>query len=63
VGWEKREISISEEGLAAWQDSAGAYTSQISTFWKNEADMRRQIQIHSQSFNGMTLYEHPDTGG
>jgi len=61
-GWERREISISEEGLAAWQDSAGAYISQISTFWKDEADMRKQIEIHSETFNGMTLYEYPYTG-
>ena len=48
---------ISPQGLTVWQDSAACYTSQISTFWPSEADLRDEIAFHSQRFGGTILWE------
>ena len=48
---------ISEEGLLAWQDSIAAYLSQLSTFWDSEQEMREEVSLHRDRFQGVTLWE------
>lgn len=57
-GMSSRLFPVSEEGLAAWETSAAAYTSQISTFWKDEADMRAAIASYCSREGGIRLWSH-----
>jgi hypothetical protein len=52
-------VPVSEQGLSSWQESAGAYTSQISTFWSSVDEMRVDIARHSEQFDGVTLWHPP----
>lgn len=52
-------VSISKSGLVAWQDSVAAYTSQISSFWTSLDEMKEDILVHFQKFDGITLWQ-PD---
>ena len=56
-GYTPIQYSISDEGLSAWQDSIGAYISQLSTFWDSEQEMREEVALHRDRFNGVTLWE------
>jgi len=49
---------VSTQGLAAWQNSAAAYTSQISSFWASAEEMRKEIVDHADQFQGVTFW-HP----
>ena len=51
-------LPVSQRGLAAWQESVAAYTSQISTFWSSLDEMYAEISHHSNQFGGVTLW-HP----
>jgi LmbE family N-acetylglucosaminyl deacetylase len=48
--------AISPEGLLAWQDAVAAHKSQVSTFWKNPAEMRAAIRQYSGQMGGVRLY-------
>jgi hypothetical protein len=48
---------ISEKGLEQWWQAGRAYKSQIETFWKNEAELGREIRDFSSFLEGMTLWE------
>ena len=41
--WTRLPAVISEQGLLAWQEAILAYTSQLSTFWQNEQEVRLAI--------------------
>ncbi|MCJ7693997.1 MAG: PIG-L family deacetylase [Anaerolineaceae bacterium] len=41
--WSRVPQVISEDGLKAWQKAVLAYTSQLSTFWKNKAEVQLAI--------------------
>jgi hypothetical protein len=58
-GWESRIYPISGHGLAAWQDSISAHVSQISTFWPDEAEMRRVVSHYLHVNGGIRLWERP----
>jgi len=58
-GWESQIYTISDEGLVAWQDSISAHTSQISTFWANEAEMRQVVGQYMLENGGIRLWRHP----
>ncbi|HSB67379.1 MAG TPA: PIG-L family deacetylase [Anaerolineales bacterium] len=58
-GWESQNYPISDEGLVAWQDSICAHDSQISTFWPNEAEMRRVVGQYMLENGGIRLWRHP----
>lgn len=55
-GWSSSMFPISEQGLAAWQDSIAAHSSQISTFWTGEAEMRQAIADYEHSCGGLRLW-------
>ena len=58
-GWESKVYPISNEGLAAWQDSISAHRSQISTFWPDEAEMRRVVSQYLNENGGIRLWSRP----
>jgi len=45
------EMSISSNGLQAWQNSIACYDSQISMFWKSVENMRIAIQMYWDSIH------------
>ena len=47
TGWRRQLFPIRRAGLTAWQDSVAAYTSQISTFWADQAAMRFAIEEYA----------------
>ena len=54
-GWEVQVFPISAQGLIAWQDAIAAYTSQISTFWKDDSQMRLAIEHYNNQSCGVGL--------
>jgi LmbE family N-acetylglucosaminyl deacetylase len=59
-GYRALANSVSQLGLAAWQKSIAAYKSQISSFWYSLDEMCKDVKLHSEQFNGVTLWQ-PDT--
>lgn len=55
-GWESQIYPVSAEGLAAWQDSINAHSSQISTFWPNVVEMRREVSQYLLENGGIRLW-------
>lgn len=53
--WQVYTRPISAAGLAAWQQAVSAYTSQLSTFWEDEQEMRAAIAAYRQM--GSALYQ------
>lgn len=49
-------MSVSEEGLDAWERSVTAYASQISSFWSNPQAAREAIREYHRQFNGIRLW-------
>ncbi|MFZ2095078.1 MAG: PIG-L family deacetylase [Anaerolineales bacterium] len=58
-GWASQVFPISQDGLAAWQDSINAHRSQISTYWLDELAMRRAITEYLSWYNGIRLWRKP----
>lgn len=56
-GFQRKVYPITEQGLAAWQDSVAAYASQLSSFWTSEGQMRANIAQHCEKFGGVALWE------
>jgi LmbE family N-acetylglucosaminyl deacetylase len=50
-----RIFTVSEGGLAAWQEAVAAHTTQISTFWPNQEAMRAAIRSYSELMGGVFL--------
>ena len=48
---------VPESALGAWQDAVAQYSSQISSFWKDEADMRTQLRQYWLTGEGSRLWE------
>ena len=48
-------IPVSSEGLEQWQIAVGAYTSQISTFWQDIAQMKRSLRDYWGTGGGSLL--------
>ena len=55
--WQAIELEISLRGLEAWSRGAGAYASQISTFWEDEEAQASEIRDFSSFLGGMRLWE------
>ncbi len=47
---------LSPAALAAWQAGVAAYTSQASSFWKDEGEMRRAIAAYAHRPEGHSLF-------
>jgi len=60
AGWDCQTFPISPEGLTAWQDSISAHSSQISTFWSSELEMRRAVSDYLQAYGGVRLWSKLD---
>ena len=58
-GWVSQVFPISQDGLAAWQDSITAHGSQISTFWKGESEMRLAVRDYLKENKGIQLWRRP----
>ncbi len=48
---------VPEDALRSWQDAVAQYASQISSFWKDEADMRKQLREYWLTGEGCRLWE------
>ena len=55
--WTGEIFDISEPGLERWWRGARVYASQLSTFWKDEAALREEIEGFSAFLGGMKLWE------
>lgn len=53
----KTVLPVSEEGLQAWEEAAGAYTSQISTFWSGVPQMQAELRAYAEKHGGVPLWE------
>jgi len=58
-GWISQTFPVSQEGLAAWQDSISAHGSQISTFWDSEIAMRQAVVDYLRWYGGIRLWSMP----
>ena len=47
---------ISPAALETWQAGVAAYTSQLSTFWQDPAEMRADLAAYSRTLPGHTLW-------
>lgn len=54
--WREQQHIIEAGGLQAWQDAVACYTSQISTFWGGEAEMRKEIEDYVRAAGGCSLF-------
>ena len=61
AGWMKQVFPITQEGLAAWQDAIAEHSSQISTFWESELEMRQAVSDYLQMNGGIRLWRKPST--
>ncbi|MEN6435491.1 MAG: PIG-L family deacetylase [Anaerolineaceae bacterium] len=50
------QVSISPEGLQAWQNAISCYASQISSFWKDDQDMRKNLKAYWLTGEGSRLW-------
>lgn len=51
------QADVNEDALVAWQDAVAQYASQISSFWKDEADMRTQLRQYWLTGEGSRLWK------
>ena len=59
-GWQSQVLSISPAGLAAWQASIRAHSSQISTFWSSALEMEQAVSQYLESRGGVVLWSKLD---
>ncbi len=52
-----RHISVSTEGLAAWQDGIDAYESQLSSLFLDSQEMRNLIQDYCSLNHGQLIWK------
>lgn len=50
------QADVNEEALHSWQEAVAQYASQISSFWKDEADMREQLRQYWLTGEGCRLW-------
>jgi LmbE family N-acetylglucosaminyl deacetylase len=54
--WQKTCLSVSPEGLLAWQEAVACYRSQLSTFWKDRAELDAAIASYAQQAGGICMW-------
>jgi len=59
-GWKALRSSISDGGMAAWQTAVGEHASQISTFWKTDAEMQAALRDYRSQMGGVSLWLLPE---
>lgn len=58
-GWMSVQLSVSEKGLQAWQQSVAAHASQISTFWADRIQMEAALREYRGRMGGAFLWRSP----
>ncbi len=58
--WRRERFAISEAALNAWQDAVACYASQISSFWKDLAEMRDSLSRYFRQGGGSLLFRKPE---
>lgn len=58
-GWQSQVFPVLWYGLCAWQDSIAAHASQISTFWKDQNEMRKAVENYLEQNGGIRLWRKP----
>ena len=58
-GWISVGLPVSEQGLLVWQRAVAAHKSQLSTFWKDEGDMKAALRDYRQKSGGAHLWRNP----
>jgi len=56
-GWKSVVFPVSKRGLEAWVEAVAAYTSQISTFWRDLAEMRSSIYDYYAREKGIRYWK------
>jgi LmbE family N-acetylglucosaminyl deacetylase len=60
--WQADQLPISAPGMDLWWRAARAYGSQISTFWEDESDLRKEISEFSRNLGGFRLWKDVEGG-
>lgn len=55
-GWQEFCQPVSRPALAAWQEAAARYESQISTFWPGRAELDAALEVYWQAGWGTCLW-------
>lgn len=55
-GWRYILHPVSASGLSAWQRAVALHSSQISTFWRGETEMRSELQAYCDRSGGVALW-------
>jgi len=58
-GWMSVQLSVSEQGLQAWQRSVAAHASQLSTFWVDIPQMEVALREFRGRMGGAFLWRSP----
>ncbi len=56
-GWRSYFRRLLPAALAAWQAGVAAYTSQVSSFWKDEDEMRQAIEAYARRPEGHAIFK------
>ncbi len=56
-GWLFERFTVSDTGLRAWEAAITEYRTQISTFWKDTAEMCAAIEAYCSSEGGLRLWQ------
>ena len=59
AGWKSVLMSVSDDGMGAWERSVAAHASQISTFWSSEPEMMTALQDYRSHAGGIYLWRAP----
>lgn len=60
--WQADQLQVSAKGMDFWWQAAQAYRSQISTFWEDEGDLRKEISEFSRNLGGFRLWKAVEEG-
>lgn len=58
AGMKKKVERVSRAGLQSWKEAVLAYESQISSLFKNQREMRGQINRFCSEFGGMPFWQN-----
>jgi LmbE family N-acetylglucosaminyl deacetylase len=61
-GWMSVQLSVSEQGMDAWQRAVAAHASQLSTFWADIPQMETALREYRGRMGGTFLWRSPSGG-
>ena len=56
-GFQQTVYPISGKELVSWQDSVASYSSQLSSFWTSDEQMRTALTEHRALYGGIVIVE------